>query len=63
MHLEDLLLRRTAIALLGELNAELLDELMSVMARIHGWSDDVAQAERARTLDVLLDKHGIELKG
>ena len=63
VHLEDLLLRRTAIALLGELNAELLDELMSVMARIHGWSDDVAQAERARTLDVLLDKHGIELKG
>ncbi len=58
-HLDDLLLRRTVIALLGELTSALMDELVSIMAPILGWSDQDARDEKTRTLDLLKDKFGI----
>jgi len=61
MHLDDLLLRRTAIALLGELTAELLDELLAILARLAEWSDVQTAAERRRTIDILSDRHRIAL--
>ncbi|MBC8374295.1 MAG: glycerol-3-phosphate dehydrogenase, partial [Planctomycetes bacterium] len=61
MHLDDLLLRRTAIALLGELTGELLDELLAIFAALHELTDDQAAAERKRTVDILHDRHRINL--
>ena len=61
MHLDDLLLRRTAIALLGELTAELLDELLAIFATIGELSDDQAAAERKRTAEMLRDRHHVDL--
>ncbi len=59
--IEDLLLRRTAIALLGELSDELLAELVGLMAAIHGWSDERVGEETARVIDVLADRFGVHL--
>ncbi len=58
-HLDDLLLRRTTIALLGELTSPLLDELASIMASILGWSDEQARDDKTRVLKILKDKFGI----
>ena len=61
LHLDDLLLRRTAIALLGELSGDLLDELLAIFAGLHELSDNQAAAERKRTTDILRDRHRIDL--
>jgi len=63
LHLDDLLLRRTAIALLGHLTADrrLLDELLTILALAHEWSPEQTTAERQRTVDILRDKHAIDL--
>jgi len=61
MHLDDLVLRRTAIALLGELTGELLDELLAIVSVIRDWSRQQTDAERERTVDILRDRHSIEL--
>jgi glycerol-3-phosphate dehydrogenase len=58
-HLDDLVLRRTAIALLGELTSELLSELADIAAPRLGWSDRKKNEEVARTKDILADKFRI----
>lgn len=61
VHLDDLLLRRTALALLGELTSPLLDELLAITARVLNWPPQQLDAERTRTVDTLLDRHGVTL--
>ena len=61
MHLDDLLLRRTAIALLGELNLGLLDELTGILATVHGWPEKQVAGEKDRTVEILKDRFGISL--
>ena len=60
-HLDDLVLRRTAIALLGELTGELLDELLGILAAAHDWPTDRAADERRRTVEILREYHRIDL--
>lgn len=57
----DLVLRRTAIALLGELTGELLDELVAIVAEVRGWSQEQAQSERSRTVEILADRFGVRI--
>ena len=61
LHLDDLLLRRTAIALLGELTSELLDELLAIFASLHELSESQTATERKRTINILQDRHHINL--
>jgi len=60
-HLDDLILRRTFLATLGELNAELLAELADMTGDALGWSEAVRQAEVERTCALLEDRHGVRL--
>ena len=60
-HLDDLLLRRTAVALLGELNAALLEELLAKFGEVHGWPAEKLAAERERTIEILRDRHRVEI--
>ena len=60
-HLDDLILRRTSLAMLGELNAELLAELADMTGAALGWSEAVRQAEVERTCALLADRHGVRL--
>ncbi len=60
-HLDDLILRRTSLAKLGELNTGLLAELADVAGVALGWSEAVRQAEVERTCALLADRHGVRL--
>ncbi|MEW6716242.1 MAG: glycerol-3-phosphate dehydrogenase/oxidase [Chloroflexota bacterium] len=59
VHLDDLILRRTLIAMLGELTTGLLYELAEVVGKALGWSASMKQAEIERTLHILADRHGV----
>lgn len=61
VHLDDLVLRRTALALLGELTPGLLDELAGIMAAPMAWPEQAAAEETARARRILQERHGIDL--
>ena len=61
VHLDDLILRRTLMALLGQLTLDLLEELARELAPVLGWSEERAQEEIERTVEVLKKVHGVEL--
>ena len=59
--LEDLLLRRTLMAMLGQVTPALLYELADISAAACDWSAARKAAEIERTLDLLRVKHRVEL--
>ena len=61
IHPDDLLLRRTAIALLGELSDGLFGELIDLMAQHYGWSKEETRREADRTAAILADRHGVKV--
>ncbi|MBL9191477.1 MAG: glycerol-3-phosphate dehydrogenase/oxidase [Opitutaceae bacterium] len=61
VHLDDLLLRRTPIALYERLDAGRLDTLARIAAEELGWSDDHRAAETARAREILASRHGVTL--
>jgi glycerol-3-phosphate dehydrogenase len=58
-HLDDILLRRTGIALLGELTEPLLLELADIAATALGWSAEQTRAEQDRAREILRDRHHV----
>ncbi len=60
-HLDDLLLRRTLIAMLGGSSRDLLTELAGICAEPLGWTDERKAAEIKRAIAILRDKHRVEL--
>ena len=61
VHLDDLLLRRSLLAMLGHITGESLDELAAVLAEALGWTPDQTAAEAARAFDLLTRKNGMKL--
>ncbi|MFZ5858630.1 MAG: glycerol-3-phosphate dehydrogenase/oxidase [Chloroflexota bacterium] len=61
IHLDDLILRRSLIGMLGQLTRPALDELADVAADSLGWDAVQKQAEVSRTLDLLATRHGVTL--
>ncbi len=61
VHLDDLVLRRSLMAYLGQLNRPLIDELAGIVADVLGWSDKQKQEEVERTLEILRDGHSVNL--
>lgn len=61
VHLGDLVLRRTMLAMLGRLTRPALDELAEAVGESLGWEGEQVQAEVARTLDLLATRHGVRL--
>jgi glycerol-3-phosphate dehydrogenase len=59
IHLSDIVLRRTMLAMLGRLSKESIEELADVMGGCLGWTADKKAAEVAQTLRVLADRHGV----
>jgi len=60
-HLDDLVLRRTMLAMLGRLTREAVQELADVLSEALGWTGEKRKAEAARTLSILADRHGVRL--
>lgn len=63
VHLDDFVLRRSMIAMLGLLSREMLDELAGVFANAFGWTREQRKSEVEHTLSVLADRHGVVLSG
>ena len=60
-HLDDFVLRRSMLAMLGHVTREMIEELAGVFANTLGWDEEQRAAEVARTLFILEDKHGVRL--
>lgn len=61
IHLDDILLRRTMLAMLGRLTKERVEEIAEAMGAALGWGVDQKNAEAARALRLLADRHGVRL--
>jgi glycerol-3-phosphate dehydrogenase len=61
VHLDDLIMRRTLIGILGELTLPLLEELAAVVAPVLRWPDEKAAAEIDRTVQLFKKVHGVML--
>jgi glycerol-3-phosphate dehydrogenase len=62
VRLDDLILRRTIMALLGQLSLDLLEELAEALAPVLAWSQERTQHEIERTVKLLNEVHGVELR-
>ncbi|MDX2137642.1 MAG: glycerol-3-phosphate dehydrogenase/oxidase [Chloroflexota bacterium] len=60
-HLDDLLFRRTMIAMLGEITLPLLDEVVDIIAPALGWSEARGKQEVSRVVTLLIEKHRTHL--
>ncbi|HSJ86250.1 MAG TPA: FAD-dependent oxidoreductase, partial [Anaerolineales bacterium] len=61
IHLDDFLLRRSMLGMLGRVTREMVDELAGVFTNQFGWKPEQREAEVARTLSILADRHGVKL--
>lgn len=61
VHLEDLVMRRTAIAVTGQLSARGLDRIAAIAATALGWSDDRREAELQGARERLTERHRVRL--
>ena len=59
VHLEDLLLRRSLLAMLGLVTGDLLNEVSVILADVLGWSDMQRQREVDQAAEVLRTRHGV----
>jgi glycerol-3-phosphate dehydrogenase len=60
-HLDDLLLRRTLVAYLGQLNRPLVEQLSDWLGDALGWDGSRKKDEVARAIGILAEKHQVQL--
>lgn len=61
IHLDDILLRRTLLAMLGRLTRPVIEEVAEVAGESLGWTGEQKNAEVARTLDLLAARHSVRV--
>lgn len=61
VHLADIVLRRSDLAITGGLNLSIIDTLTILMTQELDWSPERAAAEKTSLLDELRDYHGVSL--
>lgn len=61
LHLEDFILRRSSLGMLGLVTRPLLEELSEVIGASLGWDEEERQNELARTISRLTAHHRVEL--
>ncbi|MEK1932335.1 MAG: glycerol-3-phosphate dehydrogenase/oxidase [Pararhizobium sp.] len=59
-HLDDLLLRRTTLAVSGELSFDMMDAALDVLAGEKHWTHAQRDCERIRFLTLLSERHGVD---
>lgn len=59
-HLDDLLLRRTTLAVSGDLSLDMADAALDLLAAEKIWTPAQRAAERARFLALMRDRHGVD---
>jgi glycerol-3-phosphate dehydrogenase len=61
IHIDDFLLRRSMLGMLGRVTREMVDELAGIFSNHFGWKAEQRDAEVARALSILADRHGVRL--
>jgi len=61
VHLDDLLLRRSMLAMLGRLTRDSVDELANALAEALNWTGEQKKIEVERTLEIMADRHSVRL--
>ena len=61
VHLDDFLMRRSMLAMLGRLTPELVEEICDVLGEFLNWDTSRKTGEAARSLKLLAEKHGVRL--
>lgn len=59
VHLDDLLLRRSLLAMLGRLTSDSIDELAEALGDAIGWENTKKKDEVKRSLEIMRDRHGV----
>lgn len=59
VHLDDLVLRRSLLAMLGFVTGDLLNELAGILAPVLGWPAETIKAEVERATQILQTRHGV----
>ncbi len=62
IHLDDLLLRRSMLAMLGGLSREAVEEIADALGESLNWEEEYRKAEVRRMLEILEDRHGVRLQ-
>lgn len=62
VHVEDVLLRRSTLAWLGEVTRPLVEEFAAIFVEVNGWSKATVQSEVERTIAHLKEYHGVIVK-
>ncbi len=62
VHMEDLLLRRSTLGWLGQVNQAVVEEMADLFAKKLGWNAKMKQEEVIRTAEVFKDLHGVVIK-
>jgi glycerol-3-phosphate dehydrogenase len=62
VHVEDVLLRRSTLAWLGEVTRPLVEEFAAIFAEVNGWSKSTVQSEVERSIAHLKEYHGVIVK-
>ncbi|NEI74819.1 FAD-dependent oxidoreductase [Rhizobium lusitanum] len=58
--LDDVLLRRTTLAVTGELSLQMVDAVLDLLATEKAWTPAQRSSERHRFLTLLRDRHGVD---
>ena len=61
VHLDDILLRRTLLGMLGHLTHELVQEIATIVGEAVGWPQERRRAEVKRALALLAEEHQVVL--
>ncbi len=59
VHLEDLLMRRSLLAMLGKIDRAGIEELAHILAGVLGWNKKRTQQEIEQTRQLLMTRHGV----
>lgn len=59
-HLDDLLLRRTTLAISGDLSQQMVDAVLDLLTEHKAWTPAQRAAERSRFLTLLRERHGVD---
>ena len=60
-HVDDFLLRRSMLAMLGRVTGEMIEEVARALGNTLGWEEERRAAEVARAHLILTDRHGVRL--
>ncbi len=61
IHVDDLLLRRSTLAWLGNVTLQLVEEFAEIMGNSLGWTGEQKKAEVQRAAAIMRDRHGVNL--